>query len=107
MTSDGTCATGRERESISPLHWISRAGQEVPSRVTPLPRNTHTYPSPPHRGSGHAGSRFGWALIKKKHAALFGRAAEYTIDRTLGISVDVQARADGVADTSALLLAIC
>lgn len=41
--------------------------------------------------TGHAGTRFGWALIKDK--AVYEAAVEIMLDLTLGISVDAQVRA--------------
>ena len=38
--------------------------------------------------TGHAGTRFGWALIKDK--AVYEAAVEIMLDLTLGISVDAQ-----------------
>lgn len=42
--------------------------------------------------TGHAGSRFGWALVKD--TALYEAAVNVMIDLTLGISVDAQVRAN-------------
>jgi aspartate/methionine/tyrosine aminotransferase len=38
--------------------------------------------------TGHAGTRFGWALIKDRK--LFESATDVMVDLTLGISVDAQ-----------------
>ena len=48
--------------------------------------------------SGHAGSRLGWALIRKTHTALYDAAAQFMQDISLGISADTQAR-DKLCDT--------
>lgn len=42
--------------------------------------------------TGHAGSRFGWALIKDRR--VWEAAAHYIQDTTMGISVDTQVRAN-------------
>lgn len=44
--------------------------------------------------TGHAGSRFGWALVKDK--ALYDMAVDIMLDLTLGISVDAQVRTNTV-----------